>query len=370
MEYSGALRLSYHLQFFADEKTEPATAKKIQDTRKKGQVGKSQEFAFGVELLFMFVWLRLFSSFMADRFVKIFRWVYGDSILEFASHQAHGVSMDTLQGFFTQVILQILLICAPFFAGGFLVAALSTGLQFQFKISFEPMKPKLDKFNPINGLKRMFFSKESVFNLFLSIVKILVIGLIAFYSLRDHVSEIFILYDLSLFRGVALVGNLVIDTGMRISIVYIIVGIADLIFRKWKFKEDIKMSKQEVKDEYKDAEGDPQIKGQQRQRMREASQRRMMASVPQADVVITNPTHLAVAIKYDADEANAPIVVAKGEQYLAQKIKEVAKEHAVAIVENKPLARSLYATVDIGQEIPPELYQAVAEVLAVIYNNR
>ena len=130
------------------------------------------------------------------------------------------------------------------------------------------------------------------------------------------------------------------------------------------------MSKQEVKDEYKDSEGDPQIKGQQRQRMREASQRRMMASVPQADVVITNPTHLAVAVKYDADEADAPIVVAKGEEYLAQKIKDVARENNVSIVENKPLARSLYATVDIGQEIPPELYQAVAEVLAVIYNSR
>ena len=370
MEESLQIVLRYNLQFFSDEKTEPATAKKIEDTRKKGQVGKSQEFAFGIELFFMFLWIRLFVGFMAGRFVNVFRWVYGDVILEFTSHEAHGISMDTFQGFVAQVILQIIIICAPFFIGGFIVAALSTGLQFRFKISFEPMKPKLDKFNPINGLKRMFFSKESVFNLFLSIVKIFVIAFIAYISLRDHAGELFALYELSLFRGVALVGDLVVSTGLKISLVYMIVGIADLIFRKWKFKEDIKMSKQEVKDEYKDAEGDPQIKGQQRQRMREASQRRMMASVPQADVVITNPTHLAVAIKYDADEANAPIVVAKGEQYLAQKIKEVAKDNNVAVVENKPLARSLYATVDVGQEIPPELYQAVAEVLAVIYNNR
>lgn len=370
MTDASRLLMPYNLQFFSDEKTEPATAKKIQDTRKKGQVGKSQEFAFGIELFFMFLWIKLFAGFMGERFVRVFQWVYGDMIPEFTTYEAHNISLDTLGGFMTNVIIQIVILCAPFFIGGFLVAALSTGLQFQFKISFEPMKPKLDKFNPINGLKRMFFSKESVFNLFLSIVKIFVIGFIAYLSLRDHVGELFVLYNMDLFRGVTLVGNLVIDTGIRISLVYIIVGIADLIFRKWKFKEDIKMSKQEVKDEYKDAEGDPQIKGQQRQRMREASQRRMMASVPQADVVITNPTHLAVAIKYDADTADAPIVVAKGEQYLAQKIREVATENHVAIVENKPLARSLYATVDIGQEIPPELYQAVAEVLAVIYNSK
>ena len=370
MDDSNMFLLEYNLQFFADEKTEPATAKKIQDTRKKGQVGKSQEFAFGVELFFMFLWIKLFSGFMGERFVGVFQWVYGESIVEFSSHQAHGVSMDSLMALLVNVILQMLIICAPFFIGGFVVAALSTGLQFQFKISFEPMKPKLDKFNPINGLKRIFFSKEAIFNLFLSIAKIFMIAYIAFISLRDHVNDLFILYEMDLFRAITLIGDLVVSTGLKISAVYMVIGIADLIFRKWKFKEDIKMSKQEVKDEYKDAEGDPQIKGQQRQRMREASQRRMMASVPQADVVITNPTHLAVAIKYDAEEANAPIVVAKGEEYLAQKIKDTARENGVSIVENKPLARSLYATVDIGQEIPPELYQAVAEVLAVIYNNR
>ncbi|MEE0117540.1 MAG: EscU/YscU/HrcU family type III secretion system export apparatus switch protein, partial [Lachnospiraceae bacterium] len=150
--------------------------------------------------------------------------------------------------------------------------------------------------------------------------------------------------------------------------VYLIVGLADWIYQKVKFKNDMKMTKQEVKDEYKNTEGDPQIKGRQRQRMREASQRRMMQDVPKADVVITNPTHLAVALKYDAEQAKAPVVLAKGEDYLAQKIKEKARECHIEIVENKPLARMLYANVDIGAEIPPELYQAVAEVLAMVYN--
>jgi flagellar biosynthetic protein FlhB len=130
------------------------------------------------------------------------------------------------------------------------------------------------------------------------------------------------------------------------------------------------MTKQEVKDEFKNSEGDPQIKGQQRQKMREVSQRRMMQQVPQADVVITNPTHIAVAVKYDTEVANAPVVVAKGEDFLAQKIREAATEHGVEIVENKPLARAIYTTVEVGQQIPPELYQAVAEVLAVIYNKK
>ena len=155
---------------------------------------------------------------------------------------------------------------------------------------------------------------------------------------------------------------------MKISIVYLVVGIADYVFQKRKFNEDMKMTKQEVKDEFKNTEGDPQIKGQQRRRMQEASQRRMMQDVPKADVVITNPTHYAVALKYDADTSTAPIVVAKGEDYLAQKIKEIAKDNQIEIVENKPLARMLYANVEIGAEIPPELYQAVAEVLAMVYH--
>ena len=180
----------------------------------------------------------------------------------------------------------------------------------------------------------------------------------------------FLLYDIPLLQVVLLVGTIVIDTGLKISLIYIFIGIADFVYQKHKFKEDMKMTKQEVKDEFKNTEGNPEIKGRQRSKMREASQRRMMQSLPSADVVITNPTHYAVAIKYDANQNAAPVVVAKGEDFLAQKIKEVAKENNVEIVENKPLARMLYANVDVGQEVPPELYQAVAEVLAFVYSLR
>ena len=229
------------------------------------------------------------------------------------------------------------------------------------------MKPKFSKMNPIQGFKKIL-SKDSIFELIKSLAKIVLICIIAYNNIKDYADELFILYEISLNQAVALVGEVIIDTGLKISIAYLVLGIVDYAYNKHKFNEDMKMTKQEVKDEYKNTEGDPQIKGRQRQRMREASQRRMMQDVPKADVVITNPTHLAVALKYDAGQAKAPVVLAKGEDYLAQKIKEKARECHIEIVENKPLARMLYANVDIGAEIPPELYQAVAEVLAMVYN--
>ena len=183
-------------------------------------------------------------------------------------------------------------------------------------------------------------------------------------------SLLFILYDIPLNQAIALCGDVIIGAGLKISLVYLVVGIADFIYQKYRFNEEMKMTKQEVKDEYKNTEGNPEVKGRQRQRMREASRRRMMQDVPKADVVITNPTHLAVAIKYEPEVHKAPVVLAKGEDYLAQKIREAARENHIEIVENKPLARMLYANVEIGNEIPPELYQAVAEILAMVYNMR
>ena len=178
------------------------------------------------------------------------------------------------------------------------------------------------------------------------------------------------LYEISLNAAIGLIGKIIVDTGIKISIFYIVLGLADYVYSKHKFNEDMKMTKQEVKDEFKNTEGNPEIKGRQRQIMRQASQKRMMQAVPKADVVITNPTHLSVAIMYDTDVASAPLVVAKGEDYLAMKIREIARENNVEIVENKPVARALYTTVDVGQEIPPELYQAVAEILAEIYRKK
>ena len=371
--YKKSLLLPYDLQFFQDgpggEKTEEPTAKKLSDTRKKGQVAKSQELAHSFELLALFIMLRIFGSLTRDRLWNIVGWSYGTMINEVVNSNRSGLTVLTASQVFDQGVITVILAALPFMIGGFIVAFFGNALQFKFKISTEPLKPKLSKFNPINGLKRMF-SKQQLFNLFLSIVKIAMIFVIAYSYLVGRLNELFILYELDIRQSIALVVDMVIDLGLRISLVYIIIGFADFAFQKWKFKQDVKMTKQEVKDEYKEQEGDPAVKGKQKQKMREASMRRMMNAVPTADVVITNPTHIAVAIKYDADTASAPILVAKGEEYLAQKIKDAAREAGVTIVENKPLARAIYTTVDIDQEIPPELYQAVAEILAMIYTKR
>lgn len=359
------LPLAYDLQRFGDDKTEEPTGKKLDDTREKGQVGKSQEFAHGIELVAMFVILRVAMEFLGEHFVGMFRWVYSSLIPDIITVSRSGPTVHDTDILIRNVLLEMIIIMLPFFAVGFVVALLSTGLQFKFRVTWEPLKPKFDKFNPINGFKRIF-SLQSLFTLGLSIVKIVMISAIAYTSLVDHAGELFILYELDLNQAIALAGDLVLSTGLRISMVYILIGVADLIFQKWKFKKDIKMTKQEVKDEYKDAEGDPQIKGQIKQRMREASQRRMMQEVPKADVVITNPDHIAVALQYDEEVSAAPVVVAKGADYLAERIKEVARENNIRIFENIALARMIYNEVEIGAEIPQEFYQAVAEILAII----
>ena len=288
---------------------------------------------------------------------------------DFLKESQEQISSVSVTHYLNNVILQFLLTVLPFFAFGVVITILVSIIQVGFKISTKPMAPKLSKFNPINGFKRIL-SKDSIFELLKSVLKVGIIMYVAYSSVKSHQNDIFILYELPLKQAIVLIGDIIINTGLKISIVYMIVGIADFAYNKHKFNNDMKMTKQEVKDEYKNTEGNPEVKGRQRQRMREASRRRMMQDVPKADVVITNPTHLAVAIKYEPEVHKAPVVLAKGEDYLAQKIREAARENHIEIVENKPLARMLYANVEIGNEIPPELYQAVAEILAMVYNMR
>lgn len=371
MQEKNELILELNLQWFAKdgpggEKTEPATAKKLRDAREEGQVAKSKELTAAFDLMVLFLVLKIFVSFVADRFIGVFYDIYG-RMPDIVNDNASGMSGKTAVTILSSALIQILIICIPFFAFGVAITLVLSVIQVGWKVTGKPLKPKGDKFNPVNGLKRIF-SKDSLFELVKSILKISLIVYVAYTSIKGHENDLFILYEIPLMQAIMLCGSIVINAGLKISVVYLFIGLADFIYQKRKFNEDMKMTKQEVKDEYKNTEGNPEIKGRQRQRMREASQRRMMQDVPKADVVITNPTHLAIAIKYDAETARAPIVLAKGEDYLAMKIREAAKEHHIEIVENKPLARMLYANVDIGQEIPPELYQAVAEVLAMVYN--
>lgn len=363
--------LEYNLQFFAKEgmggeKTEPATPKKLSDARKEGQVAKSREVANAFGILGLFLILKIWVDDMGNQFLELFPKMYNripDIVTFWNGHMPESDATEV----FKSILLETLSIIAPLILIGFLIAFISDIAQVKWQPTTKPLMPKGSKLNPISGFKRIF-SVNSLVELIKSIAKIILIVYVCYSYLKDKGVLIFNIYDIPLMQALALELQIVTDVGLRISLIYMIIAFADYIYQKYKFKEDMKMTKQEIKEEFKQSEGDPQIKGKIRQKMREASMRRMMQNLPQADVVITNPTHYAVAIKYDPQVADAPIVIAKGEDFLAAKIKEVAKEHSIEIVENKPLARMLYANVDIGQAVPPELYQAVAEVLAFVYH--
>ncbi len=363
--------MKMNLQFFADdgqggEKTEPATQKKLADARKDGKVAKSKEIANGLGLLALFLLLKLWVGHMGTSFLKDFDAVY-NKIPEVCKLIYSPVPDASMAILFRSAMLDIVIMLLPVFLVGMIVSFLSDLVQVGWKPTAKPLEPKLNKLNPISGFKKII-SAQSLVELIKSIAKIGLITYIAYSYLKDRINFIFWLYDLSLMQAIGLISETVIDLGIRISAVYMIIAFADFAYQKYKFNKDMRMTKQEVKEEYKNQEGNPEIKGKIRQRMREASQRRMMQSVPQADVVITNPTHYAVAIQYDPDVAPAPIVLAKGADVLAQRIKDIARDNSVEIVEDKPLARMLYANVDVGAQVPPELYQAVAEVLAFVYH--
>ncbi len=363
--------LRVQLQFFAKEgpggeKTEPATAKKLDDARKEGQVAKSKEIGAGLGLAALFYSLKFLSGYIGNGLISIFRFTY-TRMPDWASEGAKSFTPQ-LNGYLLRLyLIEMLKIILPIFLIGFVVAFLADFLQVKWKFTMKPLQPKFEKMNPLKGLKRII-SKDSLFELIKAIVKVVIITIIVYNAIKGELYQLFTLYDMPLFQAVKDVGMIAIDVGIRISIIYLLIAAVDYVYQRHKFNEEMKMTKQEVKDEMKNTEGSPEIKGRQRQRMRESSQRRMMQSLPQADVVITNPTHYAVALRYDADEMDAPVVIAKGVDYLAQKIKDTARENKIEVVENKPLARMLYANVEIGAKIPSELYQAVAEVLAYVYH--
>ncbi len=356
--------ISMNLQFFAEgaDKTEEPTAKKLQDARKEGQVAKSQELISGAMLFALFICIKLFGGYMANSFIKVFYRNYG----YISTYGVEYPQLGNLTGMFGRAMLDILLMTLPVFSFGVVIAFALNVFQVKWKVTSKPLQPKLNRLNPVSGFKKIF-SMDKLFELLKAVLKIVIIFWVAYSTLMGEIDKMKILYDLDLMPAVVYISNFVINMGIKISAVYLLIGFADFLYQKLKFKKDMRMSKQEVKDEYKQQEGDPQVKGKIKSKMRESSMRRMMQKMPEADVVITNPTHFACAIKYDKETASAPVLIAKGADHLAQKLKDIAKEHNVPIVENKPLARMLYYNVDVDAEIPQELYQMTAEVLAYVY---
>ena len=369
------LLLKLNLQFFAKdgpggEKTEPATSKKLNDIRKEGQVAKSKELITAVSLMSLFIILKIYLSKLGTGLIDVYTQVY-NSISKVVDDSYNGLPIRTAGSVMQQVIIDMIKLVIPILLVAIVIAILGNMLQQKWMVTAKPLQPKFSKISPISGFKRMFSVRQLV-ELIKSIAMISIIMIVVYNTVKSKMNILLTFYDVGLNTALSTIGSIIIDLGIKISAVFLIVGFADLFYQRIKFKNDNMMTKQEIKDEFKNTEGDPQVKGQIKRRMQEVSRRRMMQQLPEADVVITNPTHFAVALKYEPDAGKAPVVIAKGADYLAFQKKDKAIEYNIAIVENKPLARILYHNIDIGMEIPPELYQAVAEILAVVMrtNNR
>lgn len=352
-------QLSLDLQYFAGEKTERATPKKRQDAKKKGQVAKSQDINTAAVLLAVFLFLLVGGGYLKKGIFSLFK-------NSFQKYLLMDATPENLQVIFLEIFKGL-----AGFLGPIMLVAVIAGVAanfFQVGAMFTPdaIQPKLDKINPLSGFKRIF-SMRSLVELIKSLLKIGLIGVITFIVLWKRAPEILALSQKSIGTSLATLGSLTVQMGLYASGALLVLAILDYLYQKYDFEKSIRMSKQDIKDEYKNTEGDPLIKSRIKQRQREIAMQRMMQEVPKADVVITNPTHFAVAIRYDETKQDAPFVVAKGVDYIAQKIKLVAKENDVIMVENRPLARALYSQVEIGQVIPEEFFKAVAEILAFVY---
>jgi len=353
-----ALRLD--IQFFAGEKTEKATPRKREDTRKKGQVAKSADVTSGLMLLAMFLVLLAFGPMLGKRFV--------DLLTNGLSPQAVLVSVEEgkIEEVMIEMMIEMGILVSPFFLTALLVGVLGNFIQIGVLLSGEAIQPKLDRINPLQGIKRIV-SMKALVEFLKSVFKLLVIGATSGIILWNNKVEISRLTTEPIGEALAIIGQLTFQLGLSVSIALLMLAVFDFAYQRFDFEKSIRMSKQDLKDEHKNTEGDPQIKGKIKQQQREMAMRRMMQEIPNADVVITNPTHYAVAIKYDDGKHAAPVVMAKGVDAVAFRVREKATESGVPLVENRPLARALYAQVEIGMAVEEEFYQALAETLAFVY---
>ncbi|WP_433615731.1 flagellar biosynthesis protein FlhB [Paenibacillus cellulositrophicus] len=352
-------RYPLDLQLFGGEKTEKATPKKRQDTRKKGQVAKSQDLTGAVVLLASFFSLLMFGSSFKERLVGLFKDI-------FLNRLTMDLSINNVMSLAVEYGIDILLLLAPVFLTVVVMALAANLMQVGFMLTGESLKPKFSKLDPIKGFKNIF-SVRSLVEFAKSILKLVIIGFLVYQTLRGAIADIGKLSEVNIENTFHFVASLTMTLGLKIGAALFVMAALDFLYQKYEFEKSIRMSKQDIKDEYKKMEGDPLIKGKIRERQRRMAMQRMMQEVPKADVVITNPTHFAVALKYEGSNMEAPQIVAKGQDFVALRIKEIAKENGVITMENKPLARALFQRAEIGDSIPADLFQAVAEVLAYVY---
>lgn len=341
-----------------DDKTEPATPRKIEMARSEGRVLKSQE----VNAAAMIAASVFIMAFWAPVFLRKI------TVLTWALHGNAGafeLTTATTYAYFVAGLKYLVLLLLPLVLPLVVVAAGVNVMQVGFLLSGKALLPKLDKLNPISGLKRLF-SAQGAAELIKSLLKIVSISTVAFLTIRSRFDDL-LAASASVGLFLSTVSNVTLHLGIHVAMALAVLALADYLFQRWQFQRSLRMTKKEVTEEQKQSEGDPQVKGKLRGLMRQMSRRRMLSDTARADVVVTNPIHVAVALQYDPSRAGAPLVVAKGMRRLAEKIKAIARENDVPIVENPPVARQLYRLVDVGDVIPASLFKAVAEILAFVY---
>lgn len=340
------------------ERTEKATPKKRREARRKGQVAKSQEIPTVVILLSSMTFFYFGGTWMFHQVTDVSRHLFRDVAQV-------SLSVESIQTLIWFLFQKSLIILFPLFGVVVVAGIFSNVSQFGFMISGEPLVPKLSKLNPIKGMKNVF-SLRGLVELIKSLFKITIIGSMAYTILHGEFDRIPGLIELGIADILKFAGSVFLKLGFYTSLIFIILAALDYVYQRWQHEKDLRMTKQEVKDEYKQREGDPKVKARIRSAQREMAMHRMMEAVPDATVVITNPTHLAIALKFERNMA-APVVVAKGAGRIAERIRDIATQNDIPIVEQKPLARALFKSVEIDQSIPADLYHAVAEVLAYVY---
>lgn len=341
------------------EKTEQATPKRLQETREKGQVAKSPEVSSLAVLMAGTVAMYYLLPGIYNNLLDMTSGIFNASgTIE--------LSADNFYPFWSGVLRRVFITMIPFLALVAIAGVMSNVLQIGLVFSPKALSVSFDRINPVEGIKKIM-SLRSIMELFKSIIKITIVGYTSYVLIKGEFHNFPMLIDGDVHYIFSYMGRLTLKLAVWTGIVIGILAGIDLGFQKWQYAKNLRMTREEVKEEYKQQEGDPLVKSRIRSMQRETARKRMMADVPKADVVITNPTHLAVALSYKHGSMNAPKVVAKGAGFIAEKIREIARSNGVTVIENKPLARTLYKIVKVGEEIPANLYKAVAEILAYVY---
>lgn len=340
-------------------KTEQASPRKREDARKRGQIARSGELTSALGMLGMLGVLNMAGGYMLGEITRVCRFAWGG--LGTFSFENGGLEQHALT-----FGIELLLVMGPVLLGAFLIGIASNVVQFGFLFAPEVLALKFDNISPVKGFERLF-SRRTVVEAAKACLKIGLILTTGWMTVSGKVQQILLLMntDLNLFFGA--LGAIASSLMLRVGLVMLALALADFFYQRWEYDENLKMSKQEVKDEYRQMEGDPMVKARVRRLQQDAARRRMFSELPNADVVITNPTHLAVALKYDGVNMDAPVVLAKGARLMAARIREMAAEHGIPVMENKPLARALYASVPVGGQVPSAFFGAIAEVLAFVY---